>query len=207
MNREVELEELSKDFIKELGNIGTGNAVNALSQLLNCPLEIDTPNLRVLPFQQITEIITEAETPLTGIMVEVFGEINGMFLFLLDEMFTGMVVRLVLGEEITVFTGLTEMEESLLLELGNIMCGSYIRALSQLLDMEMDVSVPQISVDMGGAILSAAMSRFLRTSEELLMIDNLFCMDTGTFSGRILFLPEMDTLHALLRKLEELQNG
>ena len=73
MNCEVELEELSKDFIKELGNIGTGNAVNALSQLLNCPLEIDTPNLRVLPFQRITEIIAEAETPLTGIMVEVFG--------------------------------------------------------------------------------------------------------------------------------------
>ena len=130
MNCEVELEELSKDFIKELGNIGTGNAVSALSQLLNCPLEIDTPNLRVLPFQQITEIIAEAETPLTGIMVEVFGEINGMFLFLLDETFTGQVVRLVLGEEITDFTRLTEMEESLLLELGNIMCGSYIRALS-----------------------------------------------------------------------------
>lgn len=139
--------------------------------------------------------------------MEVFGEINGMFLFLLDETFTGQVVRLVLGEEITDFTRLTEMEESLLLELGNIMCGSYIRALSQLLDMEMDVSVPQISVDMGGAILTAAMSRFLRTSEELLMIDNLFCMNTGTFSGRILFLPEMDTLHTLLRKLEELQNG
>lgn len=207
MNCEVELEELSKDFIKELGNIGTGNAVNALSQLLNCPLEIDTPNLRVLPFQRTTEIIAEAETPLTGIMVEVFGEINGMFLFLLDETFTGQVVRLVLGEEITDFTSLTEMEESLLLELGNIMCGSYIRALSQLLDMEMDVSVPQISVDMGGAILTAAMSRFLRTSEELLMIDNVFCMDTGTFSGRILFLPEMETLHDLLRKLEELQNG
>ena len=117
------------------------------------------------------------------------------------------MVRLVLGEEITDFTSLTEMEESLLLELGNIMCGSYIRALSQLLDMEMDVSVPQISVDMGGAILTAAMSRFLRTSEELLMIDNVFCMDTGTFSGRILFLPEMETLHDLLRKLEELQNG
>lgn len=207
MNREVELEELSKDFIKELGNIGTGNAVSALSQLLDCPLEIDTPNLRVLPFQQITEIIGEAETPLTGIMVEVFGELNGMFLFLLDETFTGQVVRLVLGEEITDYTSLTEMEESLLLELGNIMCGSYIRALSQLLEMEMDVSVPQISIDMGGAILTAAMSRFLRTSEELLMIDNLFCMDTGIFSGRILFLPEMETLHALLRKLEELQNG
>ena len=39
------------------------------------------------------------------------------------------------------------------------------------------------------------------------MIDNVFCMDTGTFSGRILFLPEMETLHDLLRKLEELQNG
>lgn len=204
MDCEVELEELSEDFIKELGNIGTGNAVSALSQLLNCPLEIDTPNLRVLPFQQITEIISEAEVPLAGIMVEVFGEVNGMFLFLLDEAFTGQVIRLVLGDTVSDFTNLTEMEESLLLELGNIMCGSYIRALSQLMNVEMDVSVPQISIDMGGAILTAATSRFLRTSDELLMIDNLFCMDTDTFSGRILFLPEMESLHILLRKLEEL---
>lgn len=204
MDCEVELEELSEDFIKELGNIGTGNAVSALSQLLNCPLEIDTPNLRILPFQQITEIITEAEVPLAGIMVEVFGEVNGMFLFLLDETFTGQVIRLVLGDTVSDFMNLTEMEESLLLELRNIMCGSYIRALSQLMNVEIDVSVPQISIDMGGAILTAATSRFLRTSDELLMIDNLFCMDTDTFSGRILFLPEMESLHVLLRKLEEL---
>ena len=204
MDCEVELEELSEDFIKELGNIGTGNAVSALSQLLNCPLEIDTPNLRILHFQQITEIITEAEVPLAGIMVEVFGEVNGMFLFLLDKTFTGQVIRLVLGDTVSDFMNLTEMEESLLLELGNIMCGSYIRALSQLMNVEIDVSVPQISIDMGGAILTAATSRFLRTSDELFMIDNLFCMDTDTFSGRILFLPEMESLHVLLRKLEEL---
>ena len=204
MDREVELDEMFKDFMRELGNIGTGNAVNALSQLLNCPLEIDTPNLRILPFQQLTEILTEAVTPLAGIMVEVFKEVEGMFLFLLDETFTRQIVHLALGVEMWDFMSLTEMEESLLLELGNIMCGAYIRALSQLLDVEMDVSVPQIKIDMGGAILTDAALRFLRTGDELLMIDNLFRMDIGTFSGRILFLPEMDSLQVLLRKLEEL---
>ena len=204
MDREVELDEMFKDFMRELGNIGTGNAVNALSQLLNCPLEIDTPNLRILPFQQLTEILTEAETPLAGIMVEVFKEVEGMFLFLLDETFTRQIVHLALGVEMWDFMSLTEMEESLLLELGNIMCGAYIRALSQLLDVEMDVSVPQIKIDMGGAILTDAALRFLRTGDELLMIDNLFRMDIGTFSRRILFLPEMDSLQVLLRKLEEL---
>ena len=204
MDREVELDEMFKDFMRELGNIGTGNAVNALSQLLNCPLEIDTPNLRILPFQQLTEILTEAETPLAGIMVEVFKEVEGMFLFLLDETFTRQIVHLALGVEMCDFMSLIEMEESLLLELGNIMCGAYIRALSQLLDVEMDVSVPQIKIDMGGAILTDAALRFLRTGDELLMIDNLFRMDIGTFSGRILFLPEMDSLQVLLRKLEEL---
>ena len=59
MDRDVELDEMFKDFMRELGNIGTGNAVNALSQLLNCPLEIDTPNLRILPFQQLTEILNQ----------------------------------------------------------------------------------------------------------------------------------------------------
>lgn len=136
--------------------------------------------------------------------MEVFKEVEGMFLFLLDETFTRQIVHLALGVEMWDFMSLTEMEESLLLELGNIMCGAYIRALSQLLDVEMDVSVPQIKIDMGGAILTDAALRFLRTGDELLMIDNLFRMDIGTFSGRILFLPEMDSLQVLLRKLEEL---
>ena len=73
---------------------------------------------------------------------------------MLSEAFTKTVINTILGEEERNLTSLDDMECSLISELGNIMCGSYIRALSQLMDMDMDVSVPELCIDMGGAILT-----------------------------------------------------
>ena len=65
------------------------------------------------------------------------------------------------------------MEESLICELGNIVCGSYIRALSQLLEIEIDVSVPSLCIDMGGAILSAPLSRIAQASDDTVSYTHL----------------------------------
>lgn len=84
------------------------------------------------------------------------------------------------------------------------MCGSYIRALSQLLDSEMDVSIPHLCIDMGGAILSVLFSKFLQMGDDIMLIENEFQMDEGqSFLGRILFLPEICSLDKVLQKAKE----
>ena len=136
-------------------------------------------------------------------MVQVAGKLKGTFLFLLSETFTQSILRAVLGGENRKLTDLDEMDRSLICELGNIMCGSYIRALSQLLDMDMDVTVPEMCIDMGGAILSVPLSRFLKVSEQILLIENKFRMGNQSFMGRILFLPEQESLEAMLSSVRE----
>ena len=112
-------------------------------------------------------------------------------------------MQAVLGGVNRDLTDLDEMDRSLICELGNIMCGSYIRALSQLLDMDMDVTVPEMCIDMGGAILSVPLSRFLKVSENILLIENKFRMGNRSFLGRILFLPELESLEAILSSIRE----
>ena len=126
-----------------------------------------------------------------------------MFLFLLSETFTMMVLNKILGEEEREFLNPGEMERSLICELGNIMCGSYINALASVMDLKLEVSVPDVCIDMGGAILSVPLSRFLRVSDDILMIDNLFHLGGESFLGRILFIPEPDSLDMMLRSLRE----
>ena len=83
------------------------------------------------------------------------------------------------------------------------MCSSYIRALSQLLNLKIDVDVPNLCIDMGGAILNIPLSHFLVFSDELLMIENIFHMGSCSFKGHILFLPEMESLRAIIGTLRE----
>lgn len=203
MRQFADLDEISRDILKEMGNIGTGNAVTALSQMLMHPVDIAVPDLKILKYQEVCSLLDSADELQTGIMVGVGGEMEGMFLFLLSETFTMMVLNKILGEEEREFLNPGEMERSLICELGNIMCGSYINALASVMDLKLEVSVPDVCIDMGGAILSVPLSRFLRVSDDILMIDNLFHLGGESFLGRILFIPEPDSLDMMLRSLRE----
>lgn len=203
MRQFADLDEISRDILKEIGNIGTGNAVTALSQMLMHPVDIAVPDLKILKYQEVCSLLDSADELQTGIMVGVGGEMEGMFLFLLSETFTMMVLNKILGEEEREFLNPGEMERSLICELGNIMCGSYINALASVMDLKLEVSVPDVCIDMGGAILSVPLSRFLRVSDDILMIDNLFHLGGESFLRRILFIPEPDSLDMMLRSLRE----
>ena len=203
MRQFADLDEISRDILKEIGNIGTGNAVTALSQMLMHPVDIAVPDLKILKYQEVCSLLDSADELQTGIMVGGGGEMEGMFLFLLSETFTMMVLNKILGEEEREFLNPGEMERSLICELGNIMCGSYINALASVMDLKLEVSVPDVCIDMGGAILSVPLSRFLRVSDDILMIDNLFHLGGESFLGRILFIPEPDSLDMMLRSLRE----
>ena len=199
-----ELDEVSRDILKEFGNIGTGNAVTSLAQMMNCSMVISTPDFRLVKYQEIYNILEKAEELQAGILVEVVGELKGVFLFLLNDTFTEAVLDTLLEPKERSLTELDSMESSLISEMGNIMCGSYIRALSQLLDLEMDVSVPHLCIDMGGAILGVLFSRFLQMGDDIMLIENEFQMDGGqSFLGRILFLPEICSLDQILQKAKE----
>lgn len=203
MVRYVELSDADKDLLRELGSIGTGNAVTSLSQLTEYPFEIKYPDLRFIKYQEICTILNTAEELETGIIVEISGELQGVFLFLLDETFTRELINTVLGQEERDLIELGDIERSFICEVGNIMCGSYIRALSQLLNIELDVSVPDMCIDMGGAIMGVLLSRLLKASDEVLLIENRFCMDGRAFMGRIVFLPEYSSLKTLLEHFGE----
>lgn len=201
MKRDANMDEISIDILKELGNIGTGNAITSLSQMMGTPLAISSPSLRLAQLQEVYAQLEASQKVETGILVEMKGEVTGMFLFLIDENFTNVILDSLLGQSQRDILHLGELERSALSELGNIMCGSYIRALSTMMNVEIDVSVPSLCVDMGGAILSVPLARLMSKSTEILLIENQFQIDKGSFAGRILFFPDAECFHPILTRL------
>ena len=196
-----DLNEMAKDALRELGNIGTGNAATALSAMTNQEIDLEIPVIRIVPYQDAPGLLGGAEIVETGILLEVSHDLKGIFMFLLNEDFTARMLQKLLGCEIVDVRRPDEMSKSAICETGNIMCCSYINALSQMLDMQIHVSVPSVCCDMAGALLSVPMIRFANLGDELMFIDNRFCFDDASFVCHVLFLPELDSLKNMLDTL------
>lgn len=201
VNTYSELDEYAMDALRELGNIGTGNAMTSLANMTAQKISIEVPAVRIVPYQEAPALLGGVETVQTGILLEVSGDISGIFMFLLNEDFTRTMLKGLLGYEVEDVENLDEISESAVSEMGNIMCCSYINALSSMLDLHITITVPSVCCDMAGALLSVPMIRFANMGEELMFIENSFQFDSISFISHILFLPELASLNILLEKL------
>ena len=170
------LEDSQFDVLKEIGNIGAGNATTALATMLNIKVDMSVPNVALLPFDNISSFIGSEEQTVVGILLEIQGDIDGMMMFLFDmksahHLVNSLMMRDVHQDE-NGMADFSEMEMSALNEIGNIVSGSYLSALSGLTGMKMVSSVPALSIDMLGALLSVPAIEFGKYGDKLLMIQS-----------------------------------
>ena len=190
------LEDSQFDVLKEIGNIGAGNATTALATMLNIKVDMSVPNVALLPFDNISSFIGSEEQTVVGILLEIQGDIDGMMMFLFDmksahHLVNSLMMRDVHQDE-NGMADFSEMEMSALNEIGNIVSGSYLSALSGLTGMKMVSSVPALSIDMLGALLSVPAIEFGKYGDKLLMIQSEFGEDDFV-TGYFLLIPELES--------------
>ena len=198
------LEDSQFDVLKEIGNIGAGNATTALATMLNIKVDMSVPNVALLPFDNISSFIGSEEQTVVGILLEIQGDIDGMMMFLFDmksahHLVNSLMMRDVHQDE-NGMADFSEMEMSALNEFGNIVSGSYLSALSGLTGMKMVSSVPALSIDMLGALLSVPAIEFGKYGDKLLMIQSEFGEDDFV-TGYFLLIPELESYDKILTSL------
>ena len=198
------LEDSQFDVLKEIGNIGAGNATTALATMLNIKVDMSVPNVALLPFDNISSFIASEEQTVAGILLEIQGDIDGMMMFLFDmksahHLVNSLMMRDVHQDE-NGMADFSEMEMSALNEIGNIVSGSYLSALSGLTGMKMVSSVPALSIDMLGALLSVPAIEFGKYGDKLLMIQSEFGEDDFV-TGYFLLIPELESYDKILTSL------
>ena len=198
------LEDSQFDVLKEIGNIGGGNATTALATMLNIKVDMSVPNVALLPFDNISSFIGSEEQTVVGILLEIQGDIDGMMMFLFDmksahHLVNSLMMRDVHQDE-NGMADFSEMEMSALNEIGNIVSGSYLSALSGLTGMKMVSSVPALSIDMLGALLSVPAIEFGKYGDKLLMIQSEFGEDDFV-TGYFLLIPELESYDKILTSL------
>lgn len=195
-----ELNETHLDILKEIGNIGAGNAATSLSQMLTKTIEMNVPEVKILNLEDAIDTMGGHENIVAGVLVSFFGDIDGVILFLLKKEFVHLILNSLMGTELNSFEEISEMEMSALSEIGNIMVSSYVNSIASLTEMAIDITVPSVCVDMTGAIIEAVASEFSEISDKVMFIKEKYFCEEETVYSNMLLLPSMSSLKILLNK-------
>lgn len=198
-----QLQDIHLDVLKEIGNIGSGNAASALAGMLNCETDISVPVVKLLDFEDAVNFLGGPEKVVIGMLVNIHGDINGMMLYVLQHSFANQMTQSIFGTDVEDLMNLNEMESSFISEVGNILSASYINALASLTGLMIDISVPNMTVDMVGAILSVPAVQFAKVGNKVLFIDDSFVIGQthDEIKSNMILIPEMESLQTLFSKL------
>lgn len=195
------LNDLQFDVLKEIGNIGAGNATTALAKMMNMKIDMNVPRVELVPFTNLPDIFGSPEEVLAGILVQLDGDIKGMMMFLVKEKSAHNLVNSLMGGMIqSSGDGFSDMELSALGEIGNIIIGAYLSAMSNLTSLKISSSVPYISIDMAGALLSVPAIEFGKLGDKVLLIETQFG-ELDFVNGYFLMVPELESYDAILSSL------
>ncbi len=190
------------DVLKEIGNIGAGNAASALASMLSQKVDMKVPRVELLDFKELGEAMGGEEQIMAGIYLRIEGDLQGSIMFLLEEKSAYALVGKLMGMQVT---ELDEMAQSALKEIGNIITGSYLNSLSTLTNLTISESVPDLAVDMAGAILSVPAIEFGMVGDKMLLIQTAFT-DEVELNGFFILVPDLPSYGKLLKALGVIQD-
>lgn len=194
------LNSIQIDVLREIGNIGAGNAATALSKMIAKRIDMNVPKVNILEFKDVAELVGGPENAVVGIYFKVTGDISGSIMFLMGKKSAKFLTNLLMSRE-NDSDYLDEMEISALQEVGNILAGSYLNSLSSLTKLSLIVSVPSLAVDMAGAILSVPVILFGQVGDKVMLIETDFIEGSEHVQGNFFLIPDEDSFEILLKSL------
>ena len=197
----ADLNEMHKDVLLEIGNIGTGNALTSLSQLTSHPIHMELPSIRITDMESLPDIIDCPGNENVGVVIDVHGDLDCVITFLLNEPFTRVIAGELTGEPMEDVMRMSDMQKSAICEVGNIMCNAYLNALAAMLEAEFSVSLPNLRLGTSKDILDTFSHEFKDETPELLFIENTFYYLDQAYVSYILLHPKFDSLRWILDKL------
>lgn len=200
---DISLERVSEsymDVLKELGNIGAGNAMTALSQMLGCKVDMRVPQIKLLEFKEVGALMGGEEQIMVGVFLGVEGDITGSMMFLVEKSSAKHLINKIMMGMVPEGDDFTEMELSAMKEVGNIITGAYLNSLSMMTNLKIYPTPPELAVDMAGAILSVPAIQFGTVGDNILLIQSQF-FDEVEIDGYFILIPDLDSYAKILGSL------
>jgi chemotaxis protein CheC len=191
------------DALQELANIGSAHSATTLSQMLNTNISMSVPKIDIIDISKVGDFLTDELT--TMVIFELQGEIpHGGFLILHFPRDSAMRTANILQGSSEPDHPFSEMDQSAILEVGNIMVSSFLSAASDLIGLLMLPSPPVLVVDMAHAAITSLVAQMTVEVDDVILFKVKLTSDEHKIAGNILIFLEVNTLQQIALKLEEM---
>lgn len=191
------------DAMREVANIGAGHAATALSQMTNRVIMIDVPDVRIVRLEDVDRILGQPGDVVAAVMMKVLGDVTGRTMQVFPAESATKLTSIVLGQPEPEFPGgFGDMHRSTLKEVGNIIVGAYLTALSDFMGMLMIMSAPSIAVDMAGAVMTTSYLNFGDEKDYVLCVNTAMFMGEDTIRAHFLLIPDDLSLRTILQHMK-----
>lgn len=194
----LNLSSIQLDALKEIGNVGAGNSATALSQLISRKIDMTVPQIAIMPLGDVPDVVGGPDVMVAGVYLRVYGPAPSSILFLLPRDSAYYLVDMLMGREQGHTTSLDAMDESALMEIGNILAGAYLNALSHFTKLTLLPSIPALAMDMAGAILSVILIQLGEMGDHALVIETEFTTENDGVKGHFFLIPDPGSLSTIL---------
>ncbi len=202
--KEIILTDIQRDALGEIGNICAGNAATALSQLLNKRISIVVPRILFLPIEEVPKAVGGPDTLVAGLLLRVLGDIPGTILFIFSQKDALTLASFMTGKVISNGSVIADLERSALKEIGVILANAYLGALGSFVGVGLVPTVPELIVDMAGAMVDYILIELSCVSQFALLIESEFKEETTSVTGHFFLIPNPAGLEIIIKAIRKI---
>lgn len=195
---ELDLTPNQLDALREIGNIGAGNSATALSQVINTRIDMNVPKVALVPLTDVPDMVGGPDSIVVGLFLRVYGKAPGNILFLLPQKSAYNLVDTLMGRPHGETKQLDQMDQSALMEIGNILSGAYLNAFFTFTGLTMLPSIPALAMDMAGAILNIVLVQLGQMGDTALVIETEFLSEDDGINGHFFLVPDPGSLSTII---------
>ncbi|RXE55282.1 chemotaxis protein CheC [Methanoculleus taiwanensis] len=199
----MELDIYQTDALNELGNIGAAHAATTLAQMLMSPVEMTVPEVKVVDIADVYQYIGDEISAL--VVFQIQGDLadGGYIVVSMPVSAVIELTNMMLGTAGS-DRELTEMDQSAVIEIGNIMISAFLDSTAELLGIVMLPSPPALAVDMAHAAFQSIIAQMAADVNEVVIFSTELQSDAPPVYGSIFLLPNPELLREIIRLLEAL---
>ncbi|MFT8824254.1 MAG: chemotaxis protein CheC [Liquorilactobacillus mali] len=194
----MEYTDIELDVIKEIINIGGGNAATSISKLVNQKINMHVPEISFLSYHELYKEIYAEDEEVHATISNFSGDYSGIFLLVIPDKSIQKLIKLLLGG----VSASDELEVSAINELTNIITNSFLNAIEGLLNTEMQTSVPRTQEDYFGAIISSSYLALEHYDDQIMIMRNEFIYADEKIDSSLFLIPEQGVLDKMVESLQ-----
>lgn len=191
--------------LKEVVNIGGGNAATSLSKLIDQEVKMDVPTLELMEYEEVFKKIRPEEMAVKVVLIRLING-EGSFIFVTEPEDAEELAKMMFSEDME----LTEdLIDSAVKELVNILVNSFLNATMKILNIDLIASVPAVTLDMFGSVLTSLYMEQSHYDSKIIIIKNEFWSKGEKIEGSLYFVPNPEfietTIEEILKMEKEMQ--